>query len=111
MGTSTFNFVPQKRSASTGRKFLPVVATEVEVFVCVPHHRKLRITREGCARASRRAVDTPGSMSPCADCFVGDSHRRDRRPGTWPDGSPIETQTIVVIGGGPGPTLPRHPAD
>lgn len=109
MGASTFNFVPQKRTASTGRKFLPVVATKVEVFVCVPIPR-LRVTREGCAKASRRAQDMgPSYMGPCRTCFIGESHRRGRMPGTWPDGTPIETQMLSVVGGGPGPTLPRHP--
>lgn len=94
MRTESFNSVPQKRKTKASRKFsLPVVAATLEVFVCRPLNG-LRLTRASCAKVS----SNPPSLGPCASCLVGDSHKRGRVPGTWPDGQPILTQHIQVGG-------------
>ncbi len=95
MRTEVFNFVnPKRETAKVLRKFsLPVIAATLEVFVCRPLNG-LRLTRASCAKVSMN----PPSLGPCASCLTGDSHKRGRVPGTWPDGQPILTYTIQVGG-------------
>lgn len=106
MATSSFNFVPQKKSAS--KKLLPVVSAVVELFVCI-EIPGLSLTRNGCKLRAERDAANPNSMGPCRTCFVGDSHRRGREPATWPNGAIIETKVVRVRGGGAGPNPHRHP--
>lgn len=92
MRVENFNSVAPKRVAKAARKFaLPVVATTLEVFVCRPMNG-VRLTRTACAKIAAN----PPTIGPCASCSVGNSHKRGKLPGSWPDGQLIVLMKIRV---------------
>jgi hypothetical protein len=64
----------------------------IELFHCAP--LSARLTASACAQrytlASRAALGTSISTSPCRACPVGAAHARGERPTAWAGGGPLE---------------------